>query len=284
MKKVKFYYYYPINVDIDTEKDVEVYIDQFTMNPIPKDSIRIIILEEPKKVELFTIVQEHKDLYTYLLTFHEEILVTNPKAKLFLCMNVWMGRYVFKQKKFCVSTVVGGKKDSQMEGYALRHELWRNKEFIIIPKEFYLSGSAKYPHVFIPWGEIDYETNLVLGASKAPLFNSMFHIAIENTSIKNYFSEKILDCFRSKTVPIYYGCTNIEDFFNINGIIIVNNVKEIVNVCNNFTPEMYNTMLPAIEDNFDKLEKWCVGDSEKWCAHHDEQIRIKIIKLLNEKI
>ena len=62
MKKVKFYYYYPINVDIDTEKDVEVYIDQFTMNPIPKDSIRIIILEEPKKVELFTIVQEHKDL------------------------------------------------------------------------------------------------------------------------------------------------------------------------------------------------------------------------------
>jgi hypothetical protein len=115
------------------------------------------------------------------------------------------------------------------------------------------------------------------------MFDSMFHIAIENTSIKNYFSEKILDCFQARSVPIYYGCKNIGDFFNIDGIITANNVSEIIDICNNLTPAKYNEMLPAVEDNFNRSEKWCVGDSDAWCAHHDKQIKNEVIKILNER-
>lgn len=281
--KVKFYSYYPINADIDTDKDVEVYVDQFNMNPIPPGTIRIIIIDEPKKSELFTLVQWHRDLYTHVLTFHEEILATNPKARLFLAMNIWVRRYISKNKKFCVSTVVGGKNDPAMAGYAMRHDLWRRKESITIPKDFFLSGNAPFPHVFVPWGEANYRNNLVLGVSKEPMFDSMFHIAIENASIRNYFSEKILDCFQSRTVPVYYGCTNIGEFFNIDGIIAANSVSEIITACNNLTPEKYNAMLPAIEDNFNRSEKWCVGDTDEWCSHHDRQIKNKIIEILNER-
>jgi GH15 family glucan-1,4-alpha-glucosidase len=103
----------------------------------------------------------------------------------------------------------------------------------------------------------------------------MFHIAIENTSMKNAFSEKLIDCFQTRTVPIHYGCPNISDYFNINGVIVVNNLSEIITACNKLTPKTYDDMLPAIEDNFNKSHDWC--DDMK-------QLRNRLIKLINENI
>ena len=40
-----------------------------------------------------------------------------------------------------------------------------------------------------------------------------YSIAIENSSKPDYWSEKIADCFLSYTVPIYFGATNIGDYF-----------------------------------------------------------------------
>ena len=39
-----------------------------------------------------------------------------------------------------------------------------------------------------------------------------FSITIENSKSKNYFTEKILDCFACGTIPIYWGCPNIGDY------------------------------------------------------------------------
>lgn len=281
MKKVKFFYMYPINVDIETEHDVEVYIDQYSMDPIPEGTIRIIIMEEPKKGELFNVMMNREDLCTHLLTYHEELLEANNKARLFHCMNIWVTK-TNKKKKFSVSTVVGGKKDPVMPGYAMRHNLWHKRKQITIPRAFYLSGTASFPHIFVPYDKANYETNLILGKSKEPLFDSMFHIAIENTSIKNYISEKLLDCIQSWTVPIYYGCTNIEEYFNPDGMFRVNSVQEIIKVCNSLTKSTYHSMLPAMKENFDISEKeWKLGKTDEWCSHHNAQIEIEIRKILN---
>lgn len=40
-----------------------------------------------------------------------------------------------------------------------------------------------------------------------------YHISIENSSSKHYWTEKISDCYLAETFPIYYGCTNIGDYF-----------------------------------------------------------------------
>jgi glycosyltransferase involved in cell wall biosynthesis len=40
-----------------------------------------------------------------------------------------------------------------------------------------------------------------------------YALAIENYSGPDYWTEKIADCFLAWTVPIYYGCTNLEDYF-----------------------------------------------------------------------
>lgn len=259
MNKVKFYNKYPTNIDIYTEKNVEVYIDEFNTAPVPEGDIRIVILEESVKGSLFSLAYDYRDSYTYLLTYHQELLNNNPKARLFhSTMNSWIRNYNFPEKEFSVSTLVGGKDDPRQSGYALRHNLWWSRDRITIPKKFFLSTASR-------WNKVNYEGELTLGESKFPLFNSQFHIAIENTAIDHYFSEKLLDCFQTKTVPIYYGCTNLHDYFNLDGILTVNTLDGIIETCNNLTPDTFSKMIPAIEDNFIRSEKWksCEGRVEK---------------------
>ena len=40
-----------------------------------------------------------------------------------------------------------------------------------------------------------------------------YHIAIENSSERYYWTEKISDCYLTGTFPFYYGCTNLADYF-----------------------------------------------------------------------
>lgn len=40
-----------------------------------------------------------------------------------------------------------------------------------------------------------------------------YHIVIENSSEPYYWTEKIGDCFLTETFPIYYGCTNLDNYF-----------------------------------------------------------------------
>ena len=47
----------------------------------------------------------------------------------------------------------------------------------------------------------------------------MFSIVIENTKKDYYFSEKLIDCFVTGTIPIYWGCPSIGDFFDERGDI-----------------------------------------------------------------
>ena len=49
-----------------------------------------------------------------------------------------------------------------------------------------------------------------------------YSISIENTSANDYFTEKINDCFLTYTVPIYYGCKNINRYFPEKSLIQIN--------------------------------------------------------------
>ena len=55
-----------------------------------------------------------------------------------------------------------------------------------------------------------------------------FSIALENANRDNWFTEKITDIFLGFTCPIYYGCPNIENYFDKGSYvkIDINNYKE----------------------------------------------------------
>lgn len=138
---------------------------------------------------------------------------------------------------------IRGNKHFPVPGHDLRWQLWnRRNEIINTRTEFFSTTTPEYasnPQEELQWLE-----------QRRHIFqDNMFHIAIENTSQPNYFTEKIMDCFLFRTVPIYYGCSNINDFFNPNGIITFTTVDELIDICNNLTFEDYSSRIDAIYDN-----------------------------------
>lgn len=64
--------------------------------------------------------------------------------------------------------------------------------------------------------------------SKVPaLAPYRFSIVVENDRAENYFTEKLIDCFAVGTIPIYWGCPNIGDFFDMEGIIAFDALNEL---------------------------------------------------------
>jgi len=53
------------------------------------------------------------------------------------------------------------------------------------------------------------------------LYHHRYSLAMENCSVPYYFTEKIMDCFCASTMPVYWGCTNIFDFFPKESIILI---------------------------------------------------------------
>lgn len=89
-----------------------------------------------------------------------------------------------------------------------------------------------------------------------------FSIAIENCKRDYFFTEKLIDCFATGTVPIYWGCPSIGNFFNLDGMIIVDSMETIRNVIPLLGPDLYEVMLPDIEDNFERARRYYL--TEDW--------------------
>lgn len=49
-----------------------------------------------------------------------------------------------------------------------------------------------------------------------------YHIVIENSCFKDYWSEKLSDAFLGNAYPIYYGCPNIYDYFSKKFLTTIN--------------------------------------------------------------
>lgn len=49
-----------------------------------------------------------------------------------------------------------------------------------------------------------------------------YHIALENCTIQDYWTEKVADPYLTLTYPIYHGCPNILDYFNEDAVIQIN--------------------------------------------------------------
>jgi hypothetical protein len=79
-----------------------------------------------------------------------------------------------------------------------------------------------------------------------------FCLTVENSSEKYYISEKFYDCILTNTIPIYFGCSNIKDYWPENNFILLDNITDHQYVTdklqwiNENCDELYDKMLPNI--------------------------------------
>jgi hypothetical protein len=81
-----------------------------------------------------------------------------------------------------------------------------------------------------------------------------YSICIENYVDERYFTEKILNCLASGTIPIYLGARKISHFFNPDGLITFSSYYDLVNrVLPTIGQHDYESRLEAVEGNFQKV-------------------------------
>ena len=244
MKNIIIYCGWDLKFDLYHDKQIELYVDQVPTTPIPEDVIRFVFLLEPPEIidySAHALNGLHNNTYNYLLTHNQELIDSSDKAHLFEFGMTWIKDYTFPDKEFSVSALVGGK--LMAEGHRLRQDVLTNRSRITTPKNFHIS--SHYPP------KVDSLGLKILGDNKIPLFDSQYHICIENTKRLNWFTEKLIDCMMTKTIPIYWGCPNIGNWFNLDGIIMVNNLEDIISVCNSLNEDTYNEKLNAINENYE---------------------------------
>ena len=229
-------------------------IDDFKINPY-----NIILIHEPNEFfGLQSWVKNNSNLFSIVLTWNEEILTSCSNAVLFTCNYQqdsieYYNKFKNKNKNFEVSFLSGTK--NLVEGHKLRQEVYKLEDQIKIPKKWY--------YVLDDFSWDDYNKGGIgrsisgTGATfnnipKRICYNeSMLHVAIENTKHNNWYTEKIGEAFCTKTVPIYWGCPNIGEFYDERGIIRFDSLEELSYIINNLTEDDYIKMKPYIDYNYE---------------------------------
>lgn len=79
----------------------------------------------------------------------------------------------------------------------------------------------------------------------------MYSFAIENIKTEGYWTEKVVDCFATGTIPIYWGAESISDYFIEDGIVrLIDNFDP-----STITNEFYNSKKDIIQENFNRAIK-----------------------------
>jgi hypothetical protein len=200
-----------------------------------------IQIESPSVIDNTAGIIGQKNNFDLILTFSDEVLNNCNQSKKFIFGGCMLDlKTLSLNKKDEISYIMSSKNFAP--GHRFRHEIWDKysdlKDINGLTTRFVKTGPFWLPN-------------------KNELFeNAKFHIVVENLITNSYITEKIVDCFLSKTVPIYWGCSNIGEFFNTDGILQFNNLHELDEQLNKVNSGLYEQLTDVIEENYQTAQKY----------------------------
>ena len=75
-----------------------------------------------------------------------------------------------------------------------------------------------------------------------------FSFAIENVKVEGYWTEKIVDCFATGTIPIYWGANSVSEYFLEEGIVRIKDEFDL----SIYVEEFYNSKIDIVRENFNR--------------------------------
>jgi hypothetical protein len=219
--------------------------DCLTVNVLDDIRSRVTIgwLLEPRayKPDNYTRAESLLPRLDMLLTHDVELIANYPEKVRFVPFGgSWIQKIGIRPKTESICQIVSAK--NFLPGHVLRHQV-----SALVPS--YGSGA--------PGGRISYEErDRIIGEHQ-------FCVVIENTRTPNLFTEKLLDCFAVGTIPIYWGCPNISDFFYSNGMLEVESLAGIEEALGGMSTTWSTG---AILENLERMRQYEV--TEDWIYNH----------------
>ena len=212
----------------------------------------------PVQSEVHKLIKEKYQMFDLILTYDKDLLEL-PNSELRLCMWRCLNKnvhtkewpiladhslYKLYNKTKNLSCISSNK--SFLEGHKKRLE-FVNHIISTTPKD-------KVDIFGVGFNEIK---GKIIG-----LENYRFSVAIENENKDNWATEKISDCFLTGVIPIFYGCPNIGDYFDMNGIITFQTKDELEEIIQDITlngEQIYKDKYESVKNNFDLVNKYSLN-------------------------
>ena len=141
------------------------------------------------------------------------------------------------QKTKLMSIMVSHKKYTP--GHQYRHLIARHILKYKLPIDIWGNGTEVYKEEFP-------NSKNIMGGFKSMeemCKDYLFTIAIENTSHDHYFTEKIINPLINNTIPIYWGCKKVEEYFPKQSIHLTGNINRDIIIIHTVlrNPNKYTT-------------------------------------------
>ena len=217
----------------ERDSKISVYIDlDLTIALNDKDDkIKFLwLLESPEfnggAIEIVkNNVKLIEDNFEAVFTYSDEVSSLSNKFHKVFTTNSWIKKPKVYNKSKLISMITSNKVWTEQQKYRVDFAE-KNKDII----DVYGRG----------FKEIE--------EKEEGLKDYMFSVAIENATYDTYFTEKILDCFATGTIPIYKGTRKICEFFDSNGILFLDDIK-----IEELTPDLYFSKIESVKRNFELI-------------------------------
>ena len=189
-----------------------------------------VIIMEPRAVHRkhMTLLSLFRRRFHRILTSDSKFLSQNSNSILFQTGNSWVPNWQKNDlTKHAMCSLIASSKNKQ-KGHKLRHSM-------------------------VKWGRKTGQNIEIMGRGYKPfadksdgLAQYRYSIVIENAREKNYFTEKLIDAFMCNTVPIYWGCPNIAEFFDTSSMILCEDITDLQQATERMSESDYASRFPAL--------------------------------------
>lgn len=206
------YNHFPHLIAEGGERAVEMYNDGKIWEAFqskPHGECALLIEPRPLQPETYKMLETKYKRFQYIFTHDSQLLAIAPNAKpIYYWRDYEMNN---EEKTKDISMICGAK-----EMCSLHTERMKLAE--VLKDKIDVLGDI--------WGQ----PRVSIHDAYAPY---RFAVVVENHIDNRWFTEKILNCFSNRTVPIYFGARDIDKMFYKQGIIQAENLWDIPQIVDN---------------------------------------------------
>ena len=227
--------------------DLTVFTDHFICTDIAYMNfrgIKVALLFEPRAIVAATyefLLDGGIDNFDYVLTYDEELLREYPnKAHKYIGLSsrLWLKDMKIYNKNTNCMLMTSEKR--QTIGHNLRHKI-----------------AAKFKDSLDSINGRGYST---FKYTLDVLEHTRYAVITENSKVANYFTDKILDCFLTGTIPVFWGCPNIGEYFNTDGFYTFDTLEELEDIFKVIGKNDYDSKKEIIKENFIKAKQYAITE------------------------
>ena len=254
IKMHAMYDHFPDHHPVDGEPFIDMWSDSHVFG-LKGGKKNVALLLEPKSMlrDAYEFVEANAGSFAYIFT-HDSSLLDFSQSRMLNWGDVWLTTDSPKTKGISIIT--------SPKNWCPLHNarIWLCDCFQDNPKVDVFRGDWNNPMV----KTID---------AKDYLEEYKYSIIIENDLDDWWYTEKILNCFSTKTVPIYVGASKIGELFNANGIIQVPDFRMIPEIVSALDIDGdYAKRTAAINDNFERVKPYAVNWKERFFRDYGKML------------